>query len=193
MKYTLVILASGLSRRFGSNKLFYNFLGMPLIEYTLKNLDESSADERIIVFNELNYYKVNGYKVIFNKEPELGISKSIKLSIESISNDLSVFALADMPFVTGKMIDSFVNEIHQNKKHLGMFFCDNLYAPPSAFSREYFNDLMSLNGDHGGKSIIMSNKNDAFFYKVKCDVLYDIDKIEDVEKLHRVYRKYIKF
>ncbi|SMD30867.1 nucleotidyltransferase family protein [Picrophilus oshimae] len=184
MNYTLIVLASGLSRRFGSNKLLSDLYGMPLIGYTLKNLKGSHADEKIIVFSKSNYYNTEDYKIIINDRPDLGISYSIRLAIDFVKNGLAVFTLADMPFVPGFIIDDFVEKMNFNNKGLGMFFSGELYSPPSAFSRKYFNQIMNLRGDAGGKKIIMENKNDALFYPVEPNVLYDIDTIEDLRKIY---------
>lgn len=72
---SLIILASGFSRRFVSNKLLYEFHGKKLIEYTF---DKASAFLDVIVVTQYMEIKEMaeslGYHVVMNDHPEYGRS-----------------------------------------------------------------------------------------------------------------------
>lgn len=87
-KITLVMLAAGNSRRFGSNKLLYEIDGMPMYLRTLAKLQKAASelgDCEIIVVTQYEEIaaKANtlGVKVLINPQPERGISSSMQIGL----------------------------------------------------------------------------------------------------------------
>ncbi|MFV0517388.1 MAG: NTP transferase domain-containing protein [Aminipila sp.] len=93
-KINLIILAAGNSRRFGNNKLLADICGTPLYRCVLGSVEE--ARERLVkedidcnIITVTQYNKIAkeasklGHYVAINQRPELGISYSIRLGIET--------------------------------------------------------------------------------------------------------------
>ena len=62
-------------------------------------------------------------------------------------------------------------------------------ASPVIFARKYFNELLQLKGDHGGKPVIMKHIDDFVGIEAPENSLMDIDTISDAEKLQKIINK----
>ena len=86
---SLIILASGFSRRFVSNKLLYEFHGKKLIEYAF---DKASAFLDVIVVTQYMEIKEMaeslGYHIVMNDHPEYGQGHSIALGVGACQNNV---------------------------------------------------------------------------------------------------------
>ena len=94
-KIHVILLAAGNSRRFGSNKLLHPYKGKPMYQYVLEiaaHLDsakfqEMAIGEKIVVtqYEEIiESAQQAGFRCLRNREPQLGISHSIRMGIEAI-------------------------------------------------------------------------------------------------------------
>ena len=85
-KIAIIIMASGYSERFGSNKLLESFLDKPLFTYTVDLVASCQAEMKIIATryeSVIQYVKKNvpSMSIVWNAHPERGISESIHLGI----------------------------------------------------------------------------------------------------------------
>ncbi len=181
MKLSIVILAAGNSVRFGSNKLLYQVDGKAMHEHIISKVSMIEHCDKIIVtqYDEIEAYgKKLGFKVIRNKNPELGISSSIILAINQLLPDCDsvCFCVCDQPWLKQESIVAFIDEWSRSKKGLGCVEFQGRLGNPSIFTRQYWPQLLQLKGDIGGKSIIKGNLGDLFRYSMKEPLeLEDID------------------
>lgn len=94
-----VILAAGLSRRFGDFKPLFPLFGMPIIEHTIYGLRSMGINEIIVVYNkkELKEHlekKFDGIKFIFNPYPERENGYSLYLAREHVDGPF-ILVMAD--------------------------------------------------------------------------------------------------
>jgi CTP:molybdopterin cytidylyltransferase MocA len=54
---------------------------------------------------------------------------------------------------------------------------------PNIFSCRYRDELMSLEGDKGGKRVIRKHEDDTVYIEVPAEELYDVDTPEDLRNL----------
>ena len=87
---SIVILAAGNSRRFGSNKLFFPIDGIPMYLHTLQKVLLVQKKNETQDFFRYSCYSVSGdqknaealgARVVWNPHPEEGISSSMKLGL----------------------------------------------------------------------------------------------------------------
>ena len=180
-----VILASGFSKRMGQNKLLLHFKNMPISEYVIKACKNSNLSNTIIIsrFDEIQEI-ARKYQITYisNEKAYLGQSESIKIAVNNaIEYDAIMFLSADTPLITSQVINKMLSTY--NGEILSLKYQDKL-TNPVIFPKRYFEDLSKLEGDIGGKSIILANKFDALdidFYNK------DIDTQEDFYELGEVY------
>jgi len=94
-----VILAAGLSRRFGDFKPLFPLFGIPIIEHTIYGLRSMGIKEIIVVYNkkELKEHlkkKFDGIKFIFNPHPERENGYSLYLAREHVDGPF-ILVMAD--------------------------------------------------------------------------------------------------
>jgi len=118
-----IILAAGLSTRFGSPKPLANLKGTTVIEYLQKTLTDSQVDEIIIVLGAyheeikthiLNHKKI---KVVYNKDYNLGQTSSFKTGLRHTLEDSDGIMLlpADYPVVRRETIDLLIENFSKQK------------------------------------------------------------------------------
>ena len=150
----------------------------------LKKVNDS-IDEIIFVtkYDEIiNNLKNKDIKVIKNNNSEFGISQSIKLGISNSFNNAYMFIVCDQPYIKKETINKFINEFIRSKKNLGCVSNDGILLNPTIFTDKYKDKLLKLDGDKGGKKIILKNIDDLFIFDVlEKRELIDIDYKSQLE------------
>lgn len=144
-----------------------------------------NIDEIIFVtkYDEIiNNLKNKDIKVIKNNNSEFGISQSIKLGISNSFNNAYMFIVCDQPYIKKETINKFINEFIRSKKNLGCVSNDSILLNPTIFTDKYKDKLLKLDGDKGGKKIILKNIDDLFIFDVlEKRELIDIDYKSQLE------------
>ncbi|MDC0247565.1 nucleotidyltransferase family protein [Pelagibacteraceae bacterium] len=171
-----ILLAAGLSSRMkGENKLIKEIKGIPLINYSIKNILASSVDEIVVVTGyesekvENIIGKHKKIKFVYNKDFKNGISSSIKKGLNTISNKAEAFfiCLGDMPNVNQNIYNKLIKSRFNYNKKLRLEHKKEIIIPtfdgkngnPVLFSKFMKDKIMLIEGDSGAKNIIELNKN----------------------------------
>ena len=188
-----IILAAGNSKRFGKdNKLFTDFNSTLLITHVVSEICKSKL-RNIIVITGKDHVKINKLlkefrvQVIKNLRFNEGINSSISLGIKKLPrNSLStMICLADMPLLKSEDYNSMVQfeEKFRNKSKIIVPYNKTTRGNPVIFGKDYFNTLVNLVGDHGGKKILEKNR-DVIYYNTNSEGFYfDVDTQKDLTKL----------
>ncbi len=179
-----IILASGKSIRFNSNKLLYKVNLKPIISYIIDNVSNSNFQERIIVLRnkEIEKYSIDkGFKTVWNKDFEKGMSTSIVHGIENISpnSDAAMIIPGDMPLLDPSALNGLIEYYKSSGKGISGFINNGTIISPVIFSRQYFEEILELKGDKGAKSIVLRHSNDFSGMEIRSNILIDIDTMDD--------------
>ncbi|MCR5684371.1 MAG: EF2563 family selenium-dependent molybdenum hydroxylase system protein [Lachnospiraceae bacterium] len=184
-----VLLASGKGERFGANKLLHVYNGRRLFAYAVDAAPGYLERTVVTGYDEIaDYAAQKGFNIVRNPEPELGISHSIHLGLASLTSAQTlqppsavVFSVCDQPGLTVQSIDRLIHSYAAGDKGLACL-CSPGADPgnPCLFSRKYFHDLMSLEGDIGGKRIILEHQDDLIRVTADSRELTDIDYREQI-------------
>lgn len=210
----IILLAAGNSRRFGNNKLLTEFEGKPLFQYTFdvavavsEWLIKNKVDNNIIIVSQygevLSAGEKSGCMAIENNKPELGISYSIKLALNACgkiddrdNKDSSrhnvdyMFFVCDQPLLRSESAINLVSSYRNSHKPMGCLAYKNRLGNPCIFNSKYVPDLLQLEGDDGGKKIILLNPDNTLTVESYDEKeLLDIDNMEDFNKLSNDLRK----
>lgn len=157
----IVILASGRSRRFGTqDKLMADLLGQPMAMHSAKLAIAMQAHTIVATVawdNEplAELYSGMGIAVVNNSDADSGQGTSLALGVQHIL-DMPVHAvlvmLADMPFVTSGHLTSLMDCLGDGDAAAST--CEGVLMPPILFARSAFNTLAALEGDKGGKAVL---------------------------------------
>ncbi len=196
-----ILLAAGLSSRMkGENKLTKEIKGIPLINYTIKNILGSSVNEIIIVLGHekevLESLIENNKKIklIYNINYRNGIASSIKTGVKNISKNAEAFfiSLGDMPNVNQNIYNKLIKARYNYNKKLNRKHKKDIIIPeyedvkgnPILFSALMKNQIMSIQGDDEANIIIYFNKNKILNVKINNkSIIEDFDTHENFENL----------
>lgn len=198
MKLSMIYMASGFGRRFGSNKLFASCLGEPLYIYGLKALKEAGrileqdgkmACEIITVSQypqilETARCLIPKGKSIENHFSREGIAASIRLGVAAAweDTDAFLFFVADQPYTQGSMIASFAEGYFKSGNMIGCTASRGRRGSPTAFGACCRQELLSISGDQGGRQVMKAHPEDVWIMETEEIQLRDVDLPEDLEK-----------
>lgn len=179
-----VILAAGLSTRFGGDKLLHVLDGKPLGAHIADTMATLPLAARFAVCptgarGRVELFEGRGYGIISNPRPAAGMGSSLKLAAEramALEADALVVCLADMPYVTGehlrRLVAATVDRPAAATRVAGHV------TPPAVFRRPMLERLMQLSGDHGARDLLAG----ARLVEADERVGRDFDTPEDFER-----------
>ena len=185
-KPTFIMLAAGNSRRFGSNKLLYEIGGVPMYLRTLYKLQKAASElgncEIIVVtqYEEIaSKAQESGARVLINPHPERGISSSMQIGLAAAKESSAcLFTVSDQPWLTTETIVELVHKFLSEHKGMACTLLGTKTGNPCIFSRKYYQELMEITGDKGGKQIINRHPDDVVYLEIKdARELVDIDTL----------------
>ena len=181
---TAIVMASGFSKRMGLNKLLMKYNDKFLIEHTLEKITQCDFAEKIIVTQYEEIEKLtDNFKVVINENAHKGQSESIKLGVKSSEKcDGYMFFVADQPLINQKDIEKLIRVFRENKDFIVIPKYKEKRGNPVIYPSLYKEEILRLEGDKGGKSIIKSS-NKIKYVEVEEDTLFDIDNKDDFNKL----------
>lgn len=189
-EFSAVILAAGISKRLGFDKLTVKINGESIIrKATLPFL--SAGIGKVFVVTGVEPRRILGefeklpVKCIENKNYSLGMSTSVKAALPFIKDAEGVFFhLGDKPFLDEKILYTMV-DVHQkqtNKIIVPVF--DGKKGHPVFINADFYaKEIESLEGDKGLREIIEKHAEDVISINGNEGSIFDIDTIEDIENL----------
>ena len=191
---TAIILAAGLSRRMGTNKLFLDFEDKPIVQHVLYKIAQSNADEVVVVSSEVSIDRLHKmidptWKLIDNPDYETGMTSSIQKGVANANSDNGLMiCLADQPLITvedyNQCIDIYADESLRDGKIIVVPFAGNKKGNPVIFSPFYRQDILDHSEPEGCKEIIQMNKSHVVRVAIKNEgILNDVDTPESYQQL----------
>lgn len=184
----LIILASGLSERFGeADKLMADFRGKPLVQHTIDAARDVPFAERFAVIPKTStqrrkLFNYEGYSLIENDSPEAGQGSSLKLAAKAAmekGHDAICIMLGDMPFVQTDDLFNLIQNL--SDKDRAISYCNKTLIPPAIFAKQAMSELLNIQPSHGAKTLFHSDN----FYKHPLSerAARDIDTLETLAEL----------
>ena len=197
MKTDLILMAAGNSRRFGSNKLLYEWNGKKLYRYMLDALLEAAEElpqvrvrvvtqyeEILKMVEELAKREALGFLTgIYSPESVNGLSYTIRKALDfeaADPPDYFAFFTADTPELSAADIREFLEAFLASGHPVACVRCGETYGNPAVFSWKYAPLFQVLTGDQGGKKVLNQLLDDCFFYELPEGSRRDIDTPEDL-------------
>lgn len=160
----LILLAAGSSRRFGSNKLLAPLNGKPLFSWGLAALNEACKERGDCTLTVVSRYpeireaaRSLGAQAVDSPESEKGQSYSIRAGLQALGRveerDFLLFLPADQPWITPNTISRLLDAAGPDTWTVTTAF-GNRVGTPTLFSARLLPDLMTLEGDKGGRRLM---------------------------------------
>ncbi|HMF22745.1 MAG TPA: molybdopterin-binding/glycosyltransferase family 2 protein [Pseudolabrys sp.] len=160
-----VVLAAGRSTRMGAvNKMLAEIGGKPLVRIAAEQAVASHAKPVIVVTGH-EQEKVEAalkglpVRLVHNSDYAEGLGTSLKAGIAVVPQeaDAAIVCLGDMPQVDAALIDRLIGALDPERGALVVVpTIDGRRGNPVVWSRRFFHDLMSIQGDIGARHLIGS-------------------------------------
>ena len=180
-----VIMASGLGKRFGGNKLMADFHGQPMICRIL-NATEGLFAQRVVVTRSeevASLCRERGIRTVLHSLPHR--SDTVRLGMEAMPGiDRCMFVPADQPLLRKETIAALVLASANGADSIWRTVCEGIPGSPVIFPRWTFPVLLNLPEGKGGGFIVkkyperLRTVNVRDMYELK-----DVDSPEDLSEL----------
>ena len=185
-----VVLAAGLSRRMGAQKLLLPFGGKTVVAHIVDQILASAVDEVHVVVGhegrrvsrELSDRRVS---VVTNPDYESGMLSSVRCGLAALGQECRavLVALGDQPSVTSKLIDRMVQSFAATQKQILVPFYDGRRGHPLLFSQVYRDEIIAHYDDVGLRGLLRAHPDEVFELSVSSSaVLSDMDCPEDYQR-----------
>jgi len=186
-----VVLAAGLSRRMGANKLLLKLAGRPVVALAIDAFLKSRLDEVVVVASEPVGRSLAarrpGLRVIINREPEAGMSASLKLGLRAAEGRAVVIGMGDQPLLLPSTIDAVIAEYARSDAKVVVPVHRGQRGNPVLFDRVLFPQIEEISGDVGAKSVVSQNQDQVLEVEVgDAGILLDVDSPSDIAVAERM-------
>jgi len=185
-----VVLAAGLSRRMGHNKLIAEVSGKSLVRHAAEAALAGGLDPVMVVTGhqagEIEK-ALAGLAVDFVNNPSFadGLSTSLKRGIESLPADCAgaMVLLGDMPGISPELVARVIAAFDPAKgRSICVATADGERGHPVLWGRQFFAELMRLAGDQGARGLMAAHvENIVEVVAGDAGPLTDIDTPEALE------------
>lgn len=179
-----VVLAAGTSTRFGDeNKLLAQIDGKPLVRHAVRTLVDGGLDPVVVVTGH-EAAAVDAavdddpVSVVTTTEYTEGQSASVRAGADAMADaevDAAVFLPGDMPFVDPSTVRALVDAYVAGAGDALASAYRGRRGNPVLFDRRHFDALRALEGDVGGREILVGSDDAAFVAVGDRGVRIDID------------------
>ena len=188
-----LLLASGASRRFGSNKLVATLHGRPVVRWSAEALASAVDDTWIVVPPHSAEVReaLKGLPVrwVENSLAHEGLASSIGAGVAAVPMEAEavVITLGDQPMIDGDVIRRVVDawrEAPEGVRAVAVAYVDGR-GHPVLFGASLFPSLLALEGDRGARELLSSLEDEVMVVYARGPRPADVDTPEALAALER--------
>lgn len=184
-----LVLAAGMSRRFGAPKQLSQFRGQALVRFT-QELAGSVTGPNTVLVTGAQWRSVvdactpfEGF-FVHNNQYETGMASSIACGVRSIQPvaDAVIIILADQPLITTEHLEMLQKTWQESRNAIVATEYSNIVGAPVIFPAAQFDLLLNLVNDQGARAVI--NRKNANVIRIPfSDAAQDIDTQADLRNI----------
>jgi len=179
-----VILASGESVRFGSNKLLADFCGKPVLTHLLDALPNGLTS--VVVTRSAGVRALaeeRGFRCIQHSQPE--VRDTIRLGLEALQNtDGCLFCVGDQPALSRDTIQKVIREYQAHPETIVRAAFQGREGNPAIFPPSLYGELCGLAQGEAGVTVIRRHTGQVRTVQAAfAEELTDVDTSETLQAL----------
>ena len=185
-----IVLAAGAARRFGSQKLVAEMVGLPLVRLSVERVIAGTSNGVIVVLGhdaDAVRSALAGLPVrfVYNPRPEEGLGTSLSAGVNALSPDTeaAIIALGDQPVVRRNVFPALIARFQQGGAGIVAPRYDGVQGTPVLFARAVFPELARLTGDRGARTVVERETSRVAFVDFPYGMPRDVDSPEDLAAL----------
>jgi molybdenum cofactor cytidylyltransferase len=190
-----IILAAGMSSRFGSLKPLFKMGEKSILTMVIEASLESKLDEVVLVLGyradtimetmgeNLRHARL---KTVINPYYTDGMSVSIQWGLKEIKDQFPsiMIILGDHPLLKPGIIDLLLNRFRSSDKSICLPVYKGIRGHPVCFSEAFYPALMAMRGDIGARDIIRENPTQVLEVEIDdSDPFFSVDNNDDIAEL----------
>lgn len=188
MKLGAVVVAAGLSRRMGREKVLLPFGDRTVLERVLSTLEAAAIGERVAVVRAdlpqaADIARRLGTRVVVNDHPEEEMLLSVRMGIAALSPDVDAFFVwpADHPAVGGETLALLIQAAGRSRVALPIH--GGRRGHPALVGADLIGDIGAIPAGEGLRQLWRARPEVLTEVRVgDAGVLVDLDTPEDYEK-----------
>ena len=124
------------------------------------------------------------FAAIHTDAPEEGISRTIALGLTALRDcDAVLFQVSDQPLLRRESIAHLVDCWRRRPDKLAALSHGGVRGNPCIFPARFFPELLELQGDHGGNTVIRRHEEELLLVEAPEAELTDVDTPEALRAL----------
>ena len=180
-----VIMASGLGKRFGGNKLMADFHGQPMVCRILDATEGIFAKRVVVTRSEevASLCQERDIQTVLHSLPHR--SDTVRLGLEAISGtDRCMFTTSDQPLLRKETIAALALVSKNDSNIIWRTSCNGAHGSPVVFPKWSFPELLDLPEGNGGSFVVKKHPEHLRTVNVRdMYELKDVDSPEDLSDL----------
>lgn len=190
-----IILAAGMSTRFGSLKQLLKIGDSTLLSMVVNTAIKSNLDKVVLVLGyKSDTIKASmgeeipnsGMMTVVNPRYHEGMSTSLQCGLKQIQDQFpSIMVLmGDQPLLGYEIINLILREFHSSGKDICAPVHNGRRCLPVCFTKKFYDDIFAIKGDMGAREIIRKNPEEIISIEIEDPGSFvDIDDKNDFEKI----------
>ena len=185
-----VVLAAGLARRMGRQKLLLQLQGKPVVRWSVEHIVGRVEDVVVVTGPDDTAIRqaLEGLTVRFvvNPRPQDGQGTSIATGIAALKpwTAAALIALGDQPRMPRAVVPALFEALRRSRKAIVAPVYQGVQGTPVLFSSAVFAELRALKGDAGARAVVKENPERVEPVAFDLAMPPDVDTPEDYAKLH---------
>ena len=180
-----VIMASGMGKRFGGNKLMADFAGEPMIARILAATEDLFTRRVVVSRHEdvASFCRERGIEVVLHDLPNR--NDTVRLGLEALEGvDSCLFCPGDQPLLKKETIEALVNAWKREPDFIWRTAFEDQPGAPILFPKWAFPELLTLPEGKGGGILAKKYPERVRLHPVRDRFeLMDVDTRETLQEL----------
>jgi molybdenum cofactor cytidylyltransferase len=185
-----VVLAAGLARRMGRQKLLLQLQGKAVVRWAVERVIAHVEDVVIVTGPDDTAIRQAlsdlAVRFVANPRPQDGQGTSIAVGVGALKpwTRAVLIALGDQPRIPDPVVRALLEALPRSGKAIVAPLYQGVQGTPVVFSSEVFGELRALTGDAGARAVVQAHPERVEAVALDLAMPPDVDTPEDYAKLH---------
>jgi len=185
-----VVLAAGLARRMGRQKLLLDLKGKPVVRWSVDAVLPHVDDCVVVTGHDDGAVRAAltglGVRYAVNPHPEDGQGSSIATGVGALQSrtTAALVVLGDQPLTPRDVIPALLAAQRESGKAIAAPSYRGTRGTPVLFASDVFSELRALGGDAGARDVVTVRPDRVAIVEFDVAMPADVDTPEDLARLH---------